>query len=99
MQYESHPVAVPAPAGSFFSKAQRAAPSARASSSSIVGWPWTCCRVPPASGMRISDWQSSVAAMWKAADLANGATVSLLRAAEAHTLPGVDPTEAQIKDD
>lgn len=35
-------------------------------------------------------------ALWKAADLANGSTVSLLRAAEAHTLPGADPVDAQV---
>lgn len=38
------------------------------------------------------------AAMWTAVDLAEkeGATVSLLRAAEAHALPGADPVEAQV---
>ena len=36
------------------------------------------------------------AGMWKAAELANGGTVSLLRAAEAHTLPGADPVDAQV---
>jgi len=36
------------------------------------------------------------AAMWKAAEMVNGGTVSLLRAAEAHTLPGADPVEAQV---
>ena len=36
------------------------------------------------------------AAMWKAAEMANGGTVSLLRAAEAHTLPGADPVDAQV---
>ena len=34
--------------------------------------------------------------MWKAAELANGGTVSLLRAAEAQTLPGADPVDAQV---
>jgi nucleotide-binding universal stress UspA family protein len=39
------------------------------------------------------------AALPKAVDMAesSGAKVLLIRAAEAHTLPGVDPTEAQIK--
>ena len=39
------------------------------------------------------------AALPKAVELAgsSGARLLLLRAAEAHTLPGVDPTEAQIK--
>lgn len=39
------------------------------------------------------------AALLKAVDLAgnSGARLLLLRAAEAHTLPGVDPTDAQIK--
>ena len=36
------------------------------------------------------------AGMWKAAELANGGTVSLLRAAEAQTLPGADPVDAQV---
>jgi len=38
------------------------------------------------------------AAMWTALDLAekNGATVSLVRAAEAHALPGADTVEAQV---
>ena len=36
------------------------------------------------------------AAMWKAAEMANGGTVSLLRAAEAHTLPGADLVDAQV---
>jgi len=38
------------------------------------------------------------AAMWTALDLAekNGATLSLLRAAEAHALPGADTVEAQV---
>src|SRR3972149_6327099 len=38
------------------------------------------------------------AALWKAVDLggADGAAYSLLRAAEAHTLPGADPVEAQV---
>ena len=35
-------------------------------------------------------------AMWKAAEMANGGTVSLLRATEAHTLPGADPVDAQV---
>ena len=35
-------------------------------------------------------------ALWKPAELANGGTVSLLRAAEAHTLPGADPVDAQV---
>ena len=37
-------------------------------------------------------------AMWTALDLAekNGASVSLLRAAEAYALPGADTTEAQV---
>lgn len=35
-------------------------------------------------------------AMWKAAEMANGGTVSLLRAVEAHTLPGADPIDAQV---
>src|SRR3990167_788397 len=35
-------------------------------------------------------------AMWKAAEMANGGTVSLLRSAEAHTLPGADPVDAQV---
>lgn len=35
-------------------------------------------------------------AMWRAAEMANGGTVSLLRAAEAHTLPGADPVDAQV---
>jgi nucleotide-binding universal stress UspA family protein len=39
------------------------------------------------------------AGMWTALDLAekNGARVSLLRAAEAHALPGADTVEAQVK--
>ena len=39
------------------------------------------------------------AGMWTALDLAekNGARVSLLRAAEAHALPGVDAVGAQVK--
>ncbi len=39
------------------------------------------------------------AALPKAAELAesSGSKLLLIRAAEAHTLPGVDPTEAQIK--
>jgi nucleotide-binding universal stress UspA family protein len=38
------------------------------------------------------------AAVWSALDLAgkNGATISLLRAAEAHALPGTDKVEAQV---
>ncbi len=36
------------------------------------------------------------AGMWKAAELANGGVISLLRAAEAHTLPGADPVDAQV---
>ena len=37
------------------------------------------------------------AALWKAIDLAGpDATVSLLRAAEAHTMPGADPVDAQV---
>jgi len=36
------------------------------------------------------------AALWKAAGIANGGTLSLLRAAEAHTLPGADPVDAQV---
>lgn len=37
-------------------------------------------------------------AIAKAMDLAGGkSTLMLLRAAEAHTLPGVDPTEAQVE--
>ena len=36
------------------------------------------------------------AGMWKAAELANGGMVSLLRAAEAHALPGADPVDAQV---
>ena len=37
------------------------------------------------------------AALWKAVDLAGtDATVSLLRAAEAHTIPGADPVDAQV---
>lgn len=36
------------------------------------------------------------AALWKAADLVNGGTLSLLRAVEARTLPGVDMVEAQV---
>ncbi len=36
------------------------------------------------------------AAMWKAVELVNGGTLSLLRAAEAHTLPGADPVDAQV---
>src|SRR6266508_2317040 len=37
-------------------------------------------------------------AIAKAMELAGGeATLMLLRAAEAHTLPGVDPTEAQVE--
>jgi nucleotide-binding universal stress UspA family protein len=38
------------------------------------------------------------AAMWTALDLAekNGATLSLLRAAEVYTLPGADTVEAQV---
>ena len=37
-------------------------------------------------------------AIAKAMDLARGgSTLMLLRAAEAHTLPGVDPTEAQVE--
>jgi nucleotide-binding universal stress UspA family protein len=35
-------------------------------------------------------------AMWKAAEMLNGGTLSLLRAAEAHTLPGADPVDAQV---
>jgi nucleotide-binding universal stress UspA family protein len=38
------------------------------------------------------------AAIGKALELAGeGATLMLLRAAEAHTLPGMDPTEAQVE--
>ncbi|MEK7363077.1 MAG: universal stress protein, partial [candidate division NC10 bacterium] len=39
------------------------------------------------------------AALPKAVEMAesSGAKLLLVRAAEAHTLPGVDPTEAQIK--
>ncbi len=36
------------------------------------------------------------AALWKAVELAGGATLSLLRAAEAHTIPGADPVDAQV---
>lgn len=36
------------------------------------------------------------AALRRATDLVNGGTLSLLRAAEAHTLPGVDPVQAQV---
>ena len=38
------------------------------------------------------------AALWKALDLAekNGTAISLLRAAEAYTLPGADTAEAQV---
>jgi nucleotide-binding universal stress UspA family protein len=36
------------------------------------------------------------AALWKAAELVNGGTLSLLRAAEAHSLPGADPVDAQV---
>lgn len=36
------------------------------------------------------------AALWKATELVNGGTLTLLRAVEAHTLPGVDPVEAQV---
>ena len=39
------------------------------------------------------------AAMWKALDYAtkDDATLSLVRAAEAYTLPGADPVEAQVR--
>ena len=39
------------------------------------------------------------AALWAAIDLAgkNGATLSLVRAAQAHTLLGADPVEAQVR--
>ncbi len=37
------------------------------------------------------------AALPAAIDLSSGATLLLLRAAEAHTLPGADPTEAQVE--
>jgi len=36
------------------------------------------------------------AALWKAVEIADGATISLLRAAEADTLPGADSPEAQV---
>ncbi len=36
------------------------------------------------------------AALGKATELVNGGTLSLLRAVEAHTLPGVDPVDAQV---
>ena len=36
------------------------------------------------------------AALWRAVEIANGGTLSLLRAAEAHTLPGADPVDAQV---
>ena len=38
------------------------------------------------------------AALWRAVDIggAEGVAYSLLRAAEAHTLPGADPVEAQV---
>jgi nucleotide-binding universal stress UspA family protein len=39
------------------------------------------------------------AALWAAIDLAgkDGATLLLIRAAQAHTLPGADPVEAQVR--
>ena len=36
------------------------------------------------------------AALWKAMEIADGGTISLLRAAEAATLPGVDSPKAQV---
>jgi len=36
------------------------------------------------------------AALWKAMEIADGGTISLLRAAEAPTLPGVDSPKAQV---
>ncbi len=36
------------------------------------------------------------AAIWRAAEIANGGTLSLLRAVEAHTRLGADPIEAQV---
>ena len=47
----------------------------------------------PLDGSRLAE-----AALWQAVDLggADGAAYSLLRAAEAHTLPGADPVEAQV---
>jgi nucleotide-binding universal stress UspA family protein len=36
------------------------------------------------------------AALWKAVEIADGGTISLLRAAEAPTLPGVDSPTAQV---
>ena len=47
----------------------------------------------PLDGSRLAE-----AALWQAVDLggAEGTTYSLLRAAEAHTLPGADPVEAQV---
>ncbi len=36
------------------------------------------------------------AALWKAAGLLNGGTLSLLRAVEAHSVPGADPIDAQV---
>ena len=36
------------------------------------------------------------AALWKAVEIADGGTISLLRAAEAPTLPGVDSPKAQV---
>jgi nucleotide-binding universal stress UspA family protein len=35
-------------------------------------------------------------ALWKAVEIADGGTISLLRAAEARTLPGVDSPKAQV---
>ena len=47
----------------------------------------------PLDGSRLAE-----AALWQAVDLggAAGVAYSLLRAAEAHTLPGADPVEAQV---
>ena len=36
------------------------------------------------------------AALWRAVELADGGTLSLLRAAEAHSLPGADMIDAQV---
>jgi nucleotide-binding universal stress UspA family protein len=36
------------------------------------------------------------AALWKAVEIAGGGTLSLLRAAEAHTMPGADQIDAQV---
>ena len=36
------------------------------------------------------------AALWKAAEISNGGTLSLLRAAEAHSLLGADQIDAQV---